>query len=1098
MKNVSALSELTKKINEYRKKYYTNKLLKGVVIGSALILSAFLFITVLEYFGRFSTPVRSFLFFSFLALFAATLFVYIINPLFFLFNLKKTLSNEDIAKQIGLFFPEIKDKLLNILQLSSLNDSDNSLIEASIQQKSKDLRFIRFADAVRFDDNKKYLKYALPPLFIILLISAISPSFFTKSTERIVYFQNEFEDEAPFKFKILNKELIAIKNQDYVLNLQLIGEAIPDNVFIVCNNRKFKMEVLPNTKSYSFVFNKISSNTDFSFIAGGFNSNEFSLEVVTPPSLLSFDVSLTFPSYLKKESEVLNNVGNIVVPEGTIVKWDFTTTETDILSIFFESEKKRVKLSESILGGFAYSKKVSQSTNYQIQLENKSIKGVDDISFYLNVVPDKYPTISLTQIKDSINYNYILLGGNITDDYGLNALKLFYKKSGFTNYQSVDIPLNKHQTAQSYFYQFNVTPLRLEKGDKIDYYLQVWDNDEVNGSKSSKTIVYSFSMPSDTQFEKELAKEAENTEKQFEDLFKKSLEMKRKLDELDKRLKSKKDITFQDKKELENLLKKKEELQNEIQQLQQQLNNLQEKQNRFNELSPQTQEKMQQLQKLMNELLNSENKELYKQLQDLLNKNEDENIQPKLEELKKNERNIDRNIDRTMKLFKNLQLQIKVDDVVKELDKLAEKQEKLAEQTEKVNNPEQMNNLEKEQEKLKEQFQDQKEKLKDINELSKELKKDIDTDKNEQNKVEQEQQNAQKQLENKDSQSSSKSQKKASRSMRNLAQSLSDQMKSEEMEQMDLDMDALRDILENLVKLSFDQEKVLKDIKSLPNGDPRYIELSQLQLKIVDDAKIIEDSLFSLSKRVLQLESFVTKEVTDMKNYMDESMVLLKERKLNVASSKQQFAMTSMNNLALMLSDTFKQMQQMMMNMSMPGSGKGKKGKMPMPGLGKMQQEINKRTENLGSSGMGGRQLSEELAKLAQEQAKLRNQLQQMQEQLNGTEVGKKVGNDIQELQKQMDQNENDLVNKRINPNLINRQKQMLTRLLEVEKAIKEQELDPTRKANTGVSFTRQSPPSLEAFQKLKEKQTELIRTTPLNYTPFYKSQTSEYFKKIK
>lgn len=335
--------------------------------------------------------------------------------------------------------------------------------------------------------------------------------------------------------------------------------------------------------------------------------------------------------------------------------------------------------------------------------------------------------------------------------------------------------------------------------------------------------------------------------------------------------------------------------------------------------------------------------------------------------------------------------------------------------------------------------------------------------------------------------------------MRNLSQNLSSQMKSEEMEQMDLDMDALRDILENLVKLSFDQEKVLKEIKSLPGGDPRFVELSQQQLKLSDDAKVIEDSLYSLSKRVLQIESFVTKEVTSMRNNMDESIGLLRERKVNVATVKQQLAMTSINNLALLLSDTFKQMQQMMMSMSMPGgSGKGKKGKVPMPGLGEMQQNINKRTEQLGSGGMGGRQLSEELAKLAQEQSKLRNQLEKMKDQLNGTEMGKKVGNDIQEIQKQMDQNENDLINKRVNPTLLNRQKQMLTRLLEVEKAVKEQELDPTRKANTGVTFQRNSPPSFDEFQKLKDKQTELIRTTPLNYSPFYKSQTNEYFKKIK
>jgi hypothetical protein len=289
----------------------------------------------------------------------------------------------------------------------------------------------------------------------------------------------------------------------------------------------------------------------------------------------------------------------------------------------------------------------------------------------------------------------------------------------------------------------------------------------------------------------------------------------------------------------------------------------------------------------------------------------------------------------------------------------------------------------------------------------------------------------------------------------------------------------------------------MRSFRSISVSDPRFVSLSQEQLKISDDAKVVEDSLYSLAKRVMQIESFITKEVTAMKNSIDESVKYIKERKTPQAASKQQFSMTSMNNLALMLSDTFKQMQQMM-SMQMSGSGKGgKDGKSPGEEMGKAQQEVNKKIQGLGQSGQGGKQLSEELAKIANEQAKIRKQLQELQEQLNGTEQGKKMGNNLEEIQKKMDESENDLVNKRITPNLIRRQKEIEIRLLEAEKSIKEQELDPKRKSNTGVTFNRVSPPDLEKFKKEKEKQVELIRTTPPNFTPFYKKQTDNYFKKI-
>lgn len=1098
------LESIYLKLNEYKKKYYTNALLKGSLIGGTLLLSAFLFITFFEYFGRFNSVVRLLLLLSFIGLLLYVLAYYIFRPIYQLLNLDKAKSYEQTAKEIGRFFPEIKDKLVNTLQLSQLGDSGNELLEASIQQKSNELRFIRFADAVNFNENRKYLKYFLPPLVVIFLISAISPSILKNSTERIVYFKKNFAEKAPFTFKIKNRSLKAVQNEDYTLELELIGNVSPENVLVVYNNRKFKMNQLSG-KNYSFNFSKVSDDIDFFFNASGFDSNEFTLDVVAPPSLVSFDVELDYPAYLNKEDENLSNVGNFTIPEGTIVHWNFNTSNTSSLGIKFDADSKIQNVASSLLKNFSYQRKLKNSTNYKLFLKNDDAANSGDISYFINVTPDNYPQLQLNQLQDSTLFNYILLGGNISDDYGLNKFKLFYRKSSSTetaseNFKALDIPFNAQQNSQSFYYQFPLQALQLVKGDKLEYYLQLWDNDGVNGSKSTKSSVFTFALPSISEFEKEVGKDIDKTEENFEKLLKKSKELKKNLDEVDKKLKAKKEVGFQEKKDIEELLKKKEELQNDVQNLQQQLQNLQEKQSRFNEPSPRTQEKMQQLQNLLNELLSTEDKKLFEQLKELLEKNKEENVSEKINELKKNERNLDRNIDRTMKQFKNLQLQIKVDEVAKELEKLAQKQEELADKTKDEKNPENLQNLEKKQEEIKKEFEQEKEKLNAIEKLSKELKKELDTKKDEQKEVEKQQDKAKQEMKDQKSAESAKSQKKAAKSMRNMASQLMEQMETQEMKEAEIDIDALRDILDNLVKLSFDQERVMNGLKNLNSSDPRFVDLSQDQLKLTDDAKMIEDSLYSLAKRVMQIEAFITKEVTQMNNNLTESSQLLKDRKLPQAASKQQFSMTHINNLALLLSDTFKQMQQMMMAMSGEGEGKGKgkkPGSSPSPGLGESQKGLNQRLEQLGKNGAGGRQLSEELGKLSQEQAKLRQQLKELQDRMNGTQQGKKIGGELQELQQLMDESENDMVNKRINPMLLKRQQDIQTRLLEAEKAIKEQELDPVRKSKTGLTFQKSTPPSLEEFLKLKQKSVELIRTTPPNYTPFYKSQTDKYFKKI-
>ncbi len=1111
------------KIDEYKRKYYKNLLIKGLLFTLALILSAFLFVSAVEYFGRFNSSIRGILFFGFLGLVGYALVFWVIKPLLYLLHFNEPLTYEKAANEIGKFFPEIGDRLLNTLQLAQLSDNDNSLLQASISQKTQELKFIKFADAIKIGENKKYLKYALPPLVLVLLIAAVSPKFFKSSTERIVYFQKDFAEEAPFKFKITNEDLKAVKNEDFTLNLSLIGNAVPEDVYLVANDRKFKMTSVDN-KHYNFTFSKVQSALDFHFLASGFKSNEFELELISRPNLLSFDVELNYPSYLNKTGESFDNVGNLVVPEGTNVEWNFRAANTDSLYLSFENEPKHLA-KDGFGDNFSYNRRLKNSASYKIQLKNSFSANRENIDFYINVIPDKYPQIQLEQIRDTTLFNYIVLGGNINDDYGLAQFKLYYKPIQESNknqaYTSMDVAFNKSQSSQSFYYQLPLSDLKLNPGDKVEYYLQVWDNDGVNGSKSTKTPVMTFALPSAKNYDAEIEQATEKTENMLEKLNEKSKKLKADLNNLENKLKSKKDLDFQEKKQLEELLKKREELMNEMKAMQEQFEKMQEKTNRFQQQSPELQQKMEQLKKLMEELMNDETNKMYEELKKMMEKGMDEKTVEQLEKLKNQERNMDKDIDRTLKLFKQLQLQQKVEKAADELEKLAEKQDKLGDETKKAEdeakksdkekegdkNKEQNQQekdkkneeLKKEQEKLSKEFDDKKEQMKDIEKLSKELKKELDDQKEEQEDISNDQENAEKQLDQKQNDSAAKNQKKAAKKMKAMAKQMKEAMQSQESKEMEEDIDALRAILENLVKLSFDQENLMKDFRNMTVSDPRFVKLSQEQLKLQDDAKMIEDSLYTLAKRVLQIQSFVTKEVTTMRNSMDESVKFIKERKLNVASAKQQFAMTSINNLALMLSDTFSQMQQMMAS-AMPGAGKkGKKGQKPSPmSMGEKQDELSKRMEKMGKSGQGSRGLSEEAGKLAQEQAQLRKQIQKMQEDLKGTELGKKLGNELKDLEKKMDDNETDLVNKRINPELLRRSKELQTRLLEAEKAVQQQEEDPTRQSKAAQQFNRQAPPSMEKFLQEKQKQVELIRTVPPNYTPFYKKQTDNYFRKIK
>ncbi|MFN8346883.1 MAG: hypothetical protein U0X91_17915 [Spirosomataceae bacterium] len=283
-------SVLLERIGEYKRKYYLNQLVKGVIFAAALVLSAYLFVNAIEYFGRFSSTVRGTLFFSFLAILGYAVVRWVAIPIVHLYGLTKTLSDEEAAGQIGNFFPEIGDKLVNTLQLRNLSGVQTDLIEASIQQKSKQLMIVRFSDAIKIDQNRRYLKYAAYPLAAIALVLLINPRFFANSSDRIIHFEKEYND-APFTFKLDNPNLKAFRNEDFTLKLSLAGGALPEAVYVVHNKAKFKLEQ-EDADTYTYTFKNVQRPIEFQFEAAGYKSSEYKLTVAERPSLLSLTGTL--------------------------------------------------------------------------------------------------------------------------------------------------------------------------------------------------------------------------------------------------------------------------------------------------------------------------------------------------------------------------------------------------------------------------------------------------------------------------------------------------------------------------------------------------------------------------------------------------------------------------------------------------------------------------------------------------------------------------------------------------------------------------------------------------------------------------------------
>jgi hypothetical protein len=1111
----SNYQELINKLDAFIRKYYTNQLIRGGLYAFTLLLGFYLAVTVLESYAWFNASVRSVLFYSYLLATALVLWRLVIIPLLKLYKLGAIISHAEAAQIVGGHFPEIKDKLLNTLQLhdQSLTGDHLDLVNASINQKSASLRPVPFSSAVDFSKNKKYFKIAAIPVVVFLTILFAAPSLITDSTKRLLQHNTAFSKPAPFEFAVLNKKLQATQYTDFNLEVKLSGKEIPVDVFIEIGGNQFRLE-RENRVLFNYVIRNIQGDTPFRLMADGYTSSEYILKAVPNPLVVDFTINLDYPTYLGKQDELLKNTGDLIVPTGTKITWNFGTQNTSSLRLRFTDTT--YVLNQSDVDKYVFSRRLVQANQYSIRTINQYMESKDSMQYSIVVVPDQYPGIQVEEEKEEGSYQEVYFRGMVRDDYGLSKLQLryrFLKREGDEvneDIQAVNVPFNKGTIQEQFFYFLDLKTLAIKPGDEIEYYFEVWDNDGVAGPKSAKSQSNLFKAPSTTELAEDAEKKNQALKNDLAESIKKAKDLQKEMKDIQRDMLNKKNLDYEDKKKIADVLKDQKELEKKLEDIKKQNEQNKRQQSEFKNLDPELAKKQQQLEELFDKLMTPEMKKMMEEMEKLLAEADKQKLQEMMDKMKLDNKDMEKQLDRTLELYKKMELEQQIKETAENLEKLAEDQEKLAKESEQKSAK--SDEIKKEQEKLGEEFDKLKEALDEIEKKNEELEysQEMDNFDKDQESIEKDMEQSEQELGEQKSQKAAKSQKGASDKMKQLSQKMKQQQQQKEQEENEEDEQAMRMLLENLLRFSFDQEALMQDLKSIDVNNPRYLKMAQQQRKLKDDAAVLEDSLLALSKRVAKISSSVNEQITSINDNTEKALANLQDRFVPQARSNQQFIMTAVNNLTLMLSESLDDMQQEMMeskpsnsSCKKPGKGKGKPG--PSAGdVRKMQEKLSQQLKEMKEKmdkqggkqkgGQGGQGMSEELARMAAQQSAMRTMLNQLNQQENKDGKGK-LG-DLGKIAEQMEKNEEDIVNKRITEMTLKRQQEIMTRLLESEKAEREREQEERRESNQAKEYIRSSP-KFEEYKKLKLKETELLKTIPPSFTTFYKNLVNSYFQSI-
>lgn len=1114
----SNIKILQDKIHQFLKQFYLNKLYRGIVYLILILLSVFILFSLFEYFSYSNTAIRTVLFFSFIALSLATLIGYIIIPVTKIFGLGKQLTQEEIAHIIGQHFEEIDDKLLNLFELQKQMDNGDyqsyDLLAAAIDTKIESLKPFSFIQAIPFEKTKKFARFALIPILLFVLLFALKKELFIEPTQRIVHYSTEFEKPAPYSIFVTNRNMRAFQHDDFTVQIKVEGDEVPDELFIKYKNRSYKCHKISNTE-YDYVFSNIQQNVDFQLFTDEFSSVTYTVEVLPKPVTIGYEMQLHYPAYLNKPDEVLENIGNATVPEGTRIEWKFFTKNSDNLIFIVDGETKTITSDND---QFVFQKVARNSFSYALFNKNSYFTSRDTISDNITVIKDLYPEIVVMSQQDSAYSERYYFKGNIKDDYGFSKLQFvydLYDAEGHLTKQNqvVNIAVQNHVTLQDFYYYFDANSFDLKPGEKINYYFKIYDNDGVNGPKAAKSTTATYRVKTLDEINEDLDKSEKEVMSDFSNLVSESAQLMKDIEKLQKQMMQEKELSWQDKKKLEQLMNQYQDLKDAINKLQNQQKNNQAIESQYKDVQEDILKKQQELQKRMEDVLSDEMKQMMDKLQQMMNQSvKKDDVQKQVQKLKNNTEDINKTLDQQLQLYKQLEVEKKLNEAVQNLRNLSEELDKNAKNTE--NKSISKDQVQQKQKQIQEQYNEVKKDIQELLKMNKELEEPTkfkDTQELQQqidNQLQQSSQNLDKNNRSK----SSDNQKKAAEDMDRLADQMEQDFNESELESVSEDIETLRQILDNLVKISFSQESIMTSTQKVASRSSKASDLMLEQFQVKNNMAHIADSLNALARRQMSVKPFIQTEVSKIEDYLSTTQTEMNDRRMANAAKNQQFALTSMNNLALMLNESLQEMQkkkeECKSKCNKSGNGScskpGGKGKSKKTSARELQQQLNRQMEALkksmekdGQQGQTGQQqqMSEKFAKMAAQQEAIRKMLEDYNNEMKSENgVGDKS---LEQLINDMKKTEKELVNRTLTQQTIQRQQSITTRLLKSERADIEKEKDEERKSNEAKYIPQLNPPKEWNFDVNHQQQNEMLRSVPAELNHYYKEKANEYFYNI-
>ncbi len=868
------------------------------------------------------------------------------------------------------------------------------------------------------------------------------------------------------------------------------------------DNNRFTVVLKNNLNDFRYWVQAADmENDDY---AGRIVSDTFRVDVLEPPFVKNLRMEVIPPPYSKlpRQAQGLNDTRFSLLPGSELyVKLTANKALRAAGMVFDDSSRFNLQVHNFNAEGRRVFMRGGQFRFSLLSMDSLVNRGA--LRYRVEMLEDRPPYVEITapgmdieaQPEDILPIE-VLAG----DDFGVAGIVLYYRHiaSGDTGlWQKKPFSIKENEGQSHGRILFDFSEKAIAYGDQMEYFAQAMDGNNVSGPGVARSARYKVLFPSLDDLFEDFAEKTEERNDDMEDMARRSEDLKKTLEEIHRDLKRTEKMDWKTKKRIEHTLDEQKKLREKVEKIEQELQKMVEQLEDREILSEEMLRKYQQLQDMFRQIAPPELMEAMQKLQQAMEKSNPREVEKALRSLKENQENFKQNLERTLELFKQIQMEQQLDRLAQQARELAEKQQQIGERLEKKEEgtagmqeqqTRQLKNMERSLDDMLQnpRLQSFRESAKGLNEARKEMERTQMAARSEEIKK------ALQQGEREQAAQQSAELQQNMRSMQERLQGSLDNMRQSHKQKVQSKMLA---VTRDLLKLSFEQERLQRQSRNASRVDDQLREIARKQSRIQQNLQKTIGEMIELSKQTFFMEQSLNRDMARAQSQMRKSLDDLSERRAMPAAQSQRQAMEALNR-------GVQGMQRSLNRLGKSPGGTGFEQLMEqLKQMAGMQGNLNGETMGLFNAQQGNRgRLSPEQQGLQKRLAARQQALQQAMREIAG-EMGNRgdVLGRLGQLSEEMEKVVQDLLKKGISRKTVERQQRILSRMLDAQKSVREREYSKKRKAQKAKRYQAVDPGRLSPAENayLKQLQEALRNSYREGYAPEYQRSIEAYIRKL-